>query len=57
MSEENRTNYQALFVIGIIFMGAGVSLAVSVGPAMYGLFVVGIVFFVIGIGNRDKWQS
>jgi hypothetical protein len=55
-TETNTTNYQALFVIGITFMGAGVALMVSTGPAMLGLTAIGIVFMVIGLANRDKWQ-
>ena len=55
-AETNTANYQALFVIGITFMGAGVALMVSTGPAMLGLTAVGIVFMIVGLANRDKWQ-
>lgn len=57
MSKEKREpNYRAIFVIGLSFLGAGISLTAtgltSTGIALTG---VGIVFFVIGISSRKKW--
>jgi hypothetical protein len=50
------SNYRALFVIGIAFIGAGISLAAA-GLITTGVSIlsIGIVFFVIGISNRKKW--
>ena len=41
-----------LFTLGVVFTGAGVSLFVSVGPAMLGMFALGIVFMVLGARRR-----
>jgi len=52
------TNYRALFVMGIIFTGAGISLAVSTdNPGFYGMTALGIVYFIVGFTNRDKWEN
>ena len=50
------TNYRALFVMGIIFTGAGISLAISTdNPGFYGMAALGVVYFIVGLTNRDKW--
>ena len=52
------TNYRALFMMGVIFTGAGVTLSLSTdNPGFYGMAMMGIVYFVIGLANRDKWQD
>lgn len=59
MSEEQperNTSYAGLFVIGISFMGAGAAF-MTTNTAMIGLFAVGIAFMIIGLANRDKWQT
>ena len=56
-SEEQKTNYRGLFVIGITFLGAGTALAASVNPGFYGLTAMGLIFMVIGLANRDKWEN
>ena len=53
--EEPKTNYRALFVIGITFLGAGTALGASVNMALFGLTAMGIIFMAIGLANRDKW--
>jgi hypothetical protein len=56
MSKTRKSNYRALFVIGLSFMGAGISLSASglesTGIALLG---VGVLFFIIGISNRKHW--
>jgi hypothetical protein len=55
--EEQKTNYRALFVIGITFLGAGTALAASVNSGFYGLTAMGLIFMIIGLANRDKWET
>ena len=53
-----KTDYRALFFMGITFTGAGVALAASTeNPGMYGLTAMGIIYMVTGIVNRDKWED
>jgi hypothetical protein len=52
---ESGANYQALFVIGITFTGAGAALMIT-NPAMAGMMAMGIIFMIVGIANRDKWR-
>lgn len=55
---EPRTDYRALFIMGIIFMGAGVSLAVSIdNPGMFGLSAMGFIYMIVGITHRDQWEK
>ena len=56
-TKNDTTNYQALFVVGITFMGAGTALMVAVGPSMLGLTAVGLIFMIIGLANREKWPK
>ncbi len=56
--EKFKPDYQAWFVIGLIWMVVGlvVSLAAK-NPGYYGFTVMGLVFFTLGLKNRDKWQE
>jgi hypothetical protein len=58
MSIGNREpNYRVLFVIGLSFLGAGVSLsAAGLTSTGIALTAVGSVFLIIGISNRKKWR-
>lgn len=52
------TNYRALFVMGIVFTGAGIALSISTdNPGFYGMAAVGIVYLIVGLTNRDKWDD
>jgi len=53
METENakKTHYQRLFIMGIIFTGAGI--AIGLGPMMF----LGLIFMFIGLLNRDKWPD
>jgi hypothetical protein len=53
--EKFTPNYRALFVMGIIWLGAGIPLGISTGNS--GLWVMGLIFFMIGLLNRDKWEE
>jgi hypothetical protein len=44
--------------MGVIFMGAGVSLAISIdNPGMYGLTGLGVIYMITGITHRDQWEN
>ncbi len=45
-------DYYNLFIMGIIFTGAGI--AVMQNP---GMWILGIVFMVVGLANKDKWKK
>ena len=47
----SETSYQTLFIMGIIFTGAGV--AIGFAPMM----LLGLIFMFIGLFNRDKWSD
>ena len=53
---ESTTSYQGLFVISIVFIGAGAALSVT-NIGMLGLMVMGLIFMIIGLGNRNKWKT
>ncbi len=56
-NEESDSNliYEVLFMIGMIFIGAGAALMIN-NPIMAGLLVLGVVFMIISVANRDKWK-
>ena len=41
-----------IFMLGVIFLGAGIALFVSVGPAMIGMPVLGAIFMAIGAQRK-----
>ncbi len=57
LNEESDSNaiYEVLFMIGMIFIGAGAALMIN-NPIMAGLLVIGVVFMIISVANRDKWK-
>jgi hypothetical protein len=42
-----------LFASGIAFTGAGVALATTLGPFMYGMMILGLVMMAVG-ANRTR---
>lgn len=46
---EPRTDYRAFFIMGIIWLGAGIPLK------NYTLMVTGAIFTIIGLANKNKW--
>ena len=44
-------DYYALFIMGIIWLGAGLPLK------NYPIWVVGLVFVIVGWVNKDKWHD
>ena len=57
MSTMGEINYQAFFVSGICFLGAGAVLMAAVSPAFVSLMGMGIVFMAIGASHRGKWKK
>ncbi len=49
------TDYYALFMIGLIWCGAGIPMAVS--SKNYALPAMGFIFMIIGLANRKKWKE
>ena len=54
--EVKEINYQAFFSIGVVFLGAGVTLSI-VNPGLFGIAALGIIYMIIGLANRDKWKK
>ena len=55
--EPKEINYQAFFVMGIIFVGSGTALTAAISPGFIGITALGIIYMLIGLKNRDKWAN
>ena len=49
--ENRKPDYYAFYIIGIVWVAAGIPLK------NYALAVMGFVFMIIGIVNKDKWKA
>ena len=49
--EKRPPDYYAFFVMGIIWIGAGIPLK------NYGLSGMGFIFMVVGLVNKSKWKA
>ena len=49
--EKRPVDYYNLFIIGIVWLGAGIPIG------NYTLSVIGFVFMLAGIVNKDKWKA
>ena len=47
----HKPDYYTFFVMGIIWVGAGIPLD------MYPLSIMGFIFMIIGLANKDKWKT
>lgn len=45
------TDYRVFFILGVTWLPIGIAIA---NPGFWGM---GAVFLVVGLLNRDKWQS
>jgi 4-amino-4-deoxy-L-arabinose transferase-like glycosyltransferase len=53
--KNHKTDYHAFFVMGLIWVGAGIPLMVTTNsPA---LFVMGVVFMVLGASRHKEWKK
>jgi hypothetical protein len=58
MDNKKSNNYQAMFYMGVSFMGVGVVFLVSVNPGLGAAFIaIGGVNMIIGAKHKDKWTS
>ena len=59
MNKSSKPNYQALFFMGITFVGAGVAIGAGTGmpPLMIGLAGMGLALMIIGLAKRDQWPN
>ena len=56
MKKKKQINYQAFFIAGIIFMGAGAIFTISVNPGLGAALIgLGVVWMLIGVKHKDKW--
>ena len=54
---ERKTRYKTLFIIGAIFIPAGIVLSLSQDNFAYnGLSGLGLIYLFLGLENRDKWE-
>jgi len=49
--KHRKIDYFSWFVIGIVWLGAGIPLD------NYGLSVMGLIFMIIGLANKSKWKA
>jgi hypothetical protein len=47
-------DYRMFFILGIIFMGSGVT-QMTTNSGFTGMFSLGIIYMAIGAANKDKW--
>ena len=56
--QKNNINYQAIFFMGVTFVGAGVVFMTSVNAGLGAAFIaIWAVNMVIGGKNKDKWPK
>lgn len=53
---KKKTDYRALFNMGTIFLGAGISISIAT-KTINPLFILGLVYFIMGLANKDKWKT
>ncbi len=51
---ESRMTGDQLFMLGVIFTGTGVALAVSIGPHMLGILALGIIYMGMGATMKRR---
>jgi uncharacterized membrane protein len=50
-------NYQAFFLMGLVFVSVGVVFMTTMNPGFIGIMGLGIVYMILGVANRDKWPA
>ncbi|MCF7910449.1 hypothetical protein K9L16_02130 [Candidatus Pacearchaeota archaeon] len=53
--KKHKTDYYSLFIMGIIWIGAGIPLGINSNN--WALFAMGIIFMIAGLANKDKWKQ
>lgn len=55
---KKQINYQAIFFLGLTFIGAGVVFMAAVNPGLGAAFIgLGALYMIIGGKNKDKWPK
>lgn len=55
---EGEVDYKSFFIIGVVFLSAGVTLSISTkNPGLFGLSGLGAAYLAIGLTNREKWKK
>lgn len=55
---KKQINYQALFYMGITFIGTGIVFIASVNLALGIAFIsIGIANIVVGLKHKDTWKN
>ena len=56
--EECKTDYYALFVLGICFLPIGTGTALALGnPGMMGMTALGVIYMAMGLSHREEWKN
>jgi hypothetical protein len=53
--KKRKIDYHNFFIIGIIWVGAGIALGVS--SKNYTLFIMGLVFMILGLIHKKEWKQ
>jgi hypothetical protein len=53
--KKHEIDYYNFFIMGIIWLGAGIPLGTSSGN--WGLFIMGIAFMVMGLAHKKEWNK
>ena len=53
--KNHKTDYHSFFIMGIIWVGAGIPLMISANSP--GLFILGLIFMVVGLIHHKKWKK
>ncbi len=53
--KNHKTDYHAFFIMGVIWVGAGIPLMVSANSSV--LFILGLVFMAMGLVHQKEWKK
>lgn len=54
---KKEVDYQAFFSIGIVFLCAGIPLAISTkNPGLLGISALGAFYIILGLQHKDEWK-
>ncbi len=54
-AKKRKIDYHNFFIIGIIWVGAGVAL--GIGSGNYTLFAMGLIFMILGLVHKKEWKQ
>lgn len=54
---KKEVDYQAFFSVGIVFLFAGIPLAISTkNPGLLGISALGAFYIILGLQHKDEWK-